>query len=63
MNINFGLMPPLTGPKVKKGDRKQLYTDRARAALAGWVAASDPASAVEPADGRPFEHPVADRII
>ena len=69
MNINFGLMPPLTGPKVKKGDRKQLYTDRARAALAGWVAAGDPASAddpasaVEPADGRPFEHPVADRII
>ena len=34
MNINFGLMPPLTGPKVKKGDRKRLYTDRAREALA-----------------------------
>jgi methylenetetrahydrofolate--tRNA-(uracil-5-)-methyltransferase len=37
MNINFGLMPPLTGPKVKKGDRKRLYTDRARQALAGWI--------------------------
>ena len=37
MNINFGLMPPLTGPKVKKGDRKRLYTDRARDALAGWL--------------------------
>jgi methylenetetrahydrofolate--tRNA-(uracil-5-)-methyltransferase len=37
MNINFGLMPPLTGPKVKKGDRKRLYTDRAREALAGWL--------------------------
>ena len=35
MNINFGLMPPLTGPKAKKADRKRLYTDRARAALAG----------------------------
>ena len=39
MNINFGLMPPLTGPRVKKGDRKKLYTDRARAALAEWTAA------------------------
>ncbi|MEO5809184.1 MAG: methylenetetrahydrofolate--tRNA-(uracil(54)-C(5))-methyltransferase (FADH(2)-oxidizing) TrmFO [Sphingomicrobium sp.] len=37
MNINFGLMPPLTGPKSKKADRKRLYTDRARAALAGWI--------------------------
>ena len=41
MNINFGLMPPLTGPKVKKGDRKKLYTERARAALETWVAASE----------------------
>jgi len=40
MNINFGLMPPLTGPKVKKGDRKRLYTDRARLALAKWIGAS-----------------------
>jgi hypothetical protein len=30
-------MPPLTGPKARKGDRKRLYTDRAREALAGWV--------------------------
>ena len=37
MNINFGLMPPITGPKVKKGDRKKLYTERARAALAEWL--------------------------
>ena len=42
MNINFGLMPPLTGPKTKKADRKKLYTDRARAALAGWVEATEP---------------------
>jgi methylenetetrahydrofolate--tRNA-(uracil-5-)-methyltransferase len=37
MNINFGLMPPLTGPKTKKADRKKLYTERARAALADWL--------------------------
>ena len=39
MNINFGLMPPLDGPKSKKADRKKLYTGRARDALAKWVAA------------------------
>jgi methylenetetrahydrofolate--tRNA-(uracil-5-)-methyltransferase len=37
MNINFGLMPPLSGPKTKKADRKKLYTDRARAALNQWA--------------------------
>ena len=37
MYIKFGLMPPLTGPKVKKGDRKKMYTERARAALAEWL--------------------------
>jgi methylenetetrahydrofolate--tRNA-(uracil-5-)-methyltransferase len=36
MNVNFGLMPPLPG-KMKKGDRKQAYTDRARASFADWV--------------------------
>ncbi len=41
MNINFGLMPPLTGPKVKKGDRKRMYTDRAREALAEWTGANE----------------------
>jgi methylenetetrahydrofolate--tRNA-(uracil-5-)-methyltransferase len=40
MNINFGLMPPLSGPKTKKADRKKLYTDRARSALAGWLSNS-----------------------
>ena len=43
MNINFGLMPPLTGPKVKKGDRKRLYTDRARDKLSSWLAEAEPA--------------------
>jgi methylenetetrahydrofolate--tRNA-(uracil-5-)-methyltransferase len=38
MNVNFGLFPPITG-RTKKADRKKMYTDRARAALAGWMAA------------------------
>jgi methylenetetrahydrofolate--tRNA-(uracil-5-)-methyltransferase len=42
MNINFGLMPPLVGPKVKKGDRKRLYTDRAREKLGAWLAEAEP---------------------
>ncbi len=37
MNVNFGLFPPLT-EKVRKADRKRGYTDRGRAALAGWLA-------------------------
>ena len=36
MNVNFGLFPPIEG-RTKKADRKKLYTDRARAALAGWA--------------------------
>jgi methylenetetrahydrofolate--tRNA-(uracil-5-)-methyltransferase len=42
MNINFGLMPPIEGPKTKKADRKKRYTDRARAALKDWVAQTEP---------------------
>ena len=37
MNVNFGLMPPLEGPKAKKADRKKLYTVRARAAFQSWL--------------------------
>ncbi len=37
MNVNFGLMPPLEGPKARKADRKKLYTDRARRMLAEWL--------------------------
>jgi methylenetetrahydrofolate--tRNA-(uracil-5-)-methyltransferase len=36
MNVNFGLMPPIPG-RTKKVDRKKMYTDRARAALAEWL--------------------------
>lgn len=39
MNVNFGLFPPLAA-KTKKADRKRGYTDRARAALAAWLATS-----------------------
>jgi methylenetetrahydrofolate--tRNA-(uracil-5-)-methyltransferase len=38
MNVNFGLFPPITG-RTKKADRKKMYTERARTALAGWMAA------------------------
>ena len=39
MNVNFGLMPPLEGPKTKKADRKKLYTRRAADDLKAWQAA------------------------
>ncbi|HVJ70529.1 MAG TPA: methylenetetrahydrofolate--tRNA-(uracil(54)-C(5))-methyltransferase (FADH(2)-oxidizing) TrmFO [Sphingomicrobium sp.] len=42
MNINFGLMPPIEGPKAKKADRKRNYTDRARSALKEWLAEVEP---------------------
>jgi methylenetetrahydrofolate--tRNA-(uracil-5-)-methyltransferase len=38
MNVNFGLFPPIAG-RTKKADRKRMYTDRARGALAEWMAA------------------------
>ncbi|MGA9582343.1 MAG: methylenetetrahydrofolate--tRNA-(uracil(54)-C(5))-methyltransferase (FADH(2)-oxidizing) TrmFO [Allosphingosinicella sp.] len=37
MNVNFGLFPPIEG-KTRKADRKRAYTDRAKAALEGWLA-------------------------
>jgi methylenetetrahydrofolate--tRNA-(uracil-5-)-methyltransferase len=44
MNVNFGLFPPVAG-KAKKADRKKLYTERARAALAAWI---EPNAVAEP---------------
>lgn len=38
MNVNFGLFPPIPG-RSKKADRKKMYTERARTALARWLAA------------------------
>ena len=36
MNINFGLFPPMAD-EVKKKVRKEAYTARAKADLAGWI--------------------------
>jgi methylenetetrahydrofolate--tRNA-(uracil-5-)-methyltransferase len=41
MNVNFGLFPPIEG-RTKKADRKRMYTDRARAALGGWITPQPP---------------------
>ena len=43
MNVNFGLMPPIEG-RWKRADRKKAYTDRARTALAEWLASVPPCS-------------------
>jgi len=49
MNVNFGLFPPITGGRTKKADRKRLYTERARAALAGWLTPAVEASDIRSA--------------
>jgi methylenetetrahydrofolate--tRNA-(uracil-5-)-methyltransferase len=36
MNVNFGLFPPL--PEVKKKQRKEAYTERAKADFGEWLA-------------------------
>jgi len=36
MNVNFGLFPPIEDESVRKKQRKQAYTDRARTALTEW---------------------------
>jgi methylenetetrahydrofolate--tRNA-(uracil-5-)-methyltransferase len=43
MNINFGLFPPL--PEVKKKQRKEAYTERAKADFVEWQATSELAPA------------------
>ncbi|MCP1335963.1 methylenetetrahydrofolate--tRNA-(uracil(54)-C(5))-methyltransferase (FADH(2)-oxidizing) TrmFO [Futiania mangrovi] len=46
MNVNFGLFPPLDGPKIKgKRDRAKAYSARARAALSDWLGAGEAAAA------------------
>ncbi len=37
MNINFGIMPPLEGKKIKRKDRKPVKSKRALDALAEWL--------------------------
>jgi len=39
MNVNFGLFPPVD-PEVKKKQRKEAYTARAKTDLAPWLTAS-----------------------
>jgi methylenetetrahydrofolate--tRNA-(uracil-5-)-methyltransferase len=41
MNINFGLFPPIDD--VKKKQRKEAYTARARASLGRWLGELQPA--------------------
>ena len=48
MNVNFGLFPPFEG-RTRKADRKRMYTDRARAALAGWLSPPPPGGPELPA--------------
>jgi methylenetetrahydrofolate--tRNA-(uracil-5-)-methyltransferase len=38
MNVNFGLFPPVD-PEIKKKQRKEAYTARAKADLVGWLPA------------------------
>jgi len=37
MNINFGLLKPLEGKKIKKDDKKRLYVSRGKQALDKWI--------------------------
>jgi methylenetetrahydrofolate--tRNA-(uracil-5-)-methyltransferase len=37
MNVNFGLFPPLA-EEVRKKQRKEAYTARAKQCLDGWLA-------------------------
>jgi len=53
MNVNFGLFPPVTG-KVKKAERKQRYTARAKAALEGWISSELEPVRPELVEGRFF---------
>ena len=41
MNVNFGLFPPIEG-RMKKVDRKKLYTSRAKADLETWIGSHPP---------------------
>ena len=43
MNVNFGLFPPVEAKGGRRGrkDRYKAYTDRAKAAFAGWLAEAD----------------------
>ena len=41
MHVNFGIVPPLGGPRLKKRDRYARYADRAMEDLAAYVSSRD----------------------
>jgi methylenetetrahydrofolate--tRNA-(uracil-5-)-methyltransferase len=41
MNVNFGLFPPVD-ERLRKKDRKQAYTDRARTSFTDWLVEAKP---------------------
>lgn len=41
MNINFGLLEPLSGKKIRKKERPPLYVDRALQSLQEWIEKND----------------------
>jgi methylenetetrahydrofolate--tRNA-(uracil-5-)-methyltransferase len=43
MNVNFGLFPPLH--EVKKKQRKEAYTSRAKADMAKWIRSAEAVTA------------------
>ena len=51
MNVNFGLFPPVAG-RTKKADRKKMYTDRARTALAQWLSSPPLPADISPEPAR-----------
>jgi methylenetetrahydrofolate--tRNA-(uracil-5-)-methyltransferase len=57
MNVNFGLFPPIDasgkGGRSKKAERKRMYTDRARAALASWISPPPPPEQQQRVDSSP----------
>ena len=55
MNVNFGLFPPIEG-RMKKADRKKLYTDRAKADLTAWINSGTPALSFADAGAAPSSH-------
>lgn len=41
MHVNFGIVPPLEGPRLKKRERYARYADRALQDLTAYVSSRD----------------------
>ena len=50
MNINYGLLPPISGP-ARGRDRKRVLSERALADLKGWMGGTDEFSDSPPRHG------------